>query len=161
DLLVRVGDLVDIAVEGEYTLIFAIFNTLGYVTNQNDQGRCFVNVARHLSSDGIFIVEAGVPAPGPGRGIQVKELRSDRVTLVVYQRDHITQRVSQQLVLMDQNSRLRLVPDTYRYIWPSELDLMAKIAGLRLRERWGDWRRGPFTSSSMKHISVYESERRQ
>jgi len=161
DLLVRVGNLVDIAVEDEYTLIFAIFNTLSYVTNQNDQARCFVNVARHLSSDGIFVVEDGVPVPGSGRGIQVKELRSDRVTLLVAQRDHVTQRVSQQLVLMDQNGRIRLIPDTYRYIWPSELDLMAKIAGLRLRERWGDWRRGPFTSSSVKHISVYESERRQ
>jgi SAM-dependent methyltransferase len=160
-LLVRIGDLVDIAVEDEYTLIFAIFNTLSYVTNQNDQARCFINVARHLSPGGIFVVEAGVPISGSGRGIQVKELRSDRVTLLVAQQDHVTQRVSQQLVLMDQNGRIRLIPDTYRYIWPSELDLMAKIAGLRLRERWGDWRRGPFTSSSVKHISVYASERRQ
>jgi SAM-dependent methyltransferase len=160
-LHVRIGDLVDIAVEDEYALIFAIFNTLSYVTNQNDQARCFVNVARHLSLDGIFVVEAAVPVPGSGRRIQVNELRSDRVTLLVAQQDHVTQRVSQQLVLMDQNGRIRLIPDTYRYIWPSELDLMAKIAGLRLRERWGDWRRGPFTSSSVKHISVYASERRQ
>jgi SAM-dependent methyltransferase len=161
DLLVHVGDLVDVAVDDEYTLIFAIFNTLFYVSNQNDQVRCFVNVAQHLSSDGVFVVEAAVPFSGPGRGMQVNELRSDRVSLQVYQRDNITQRVFQQLVLMEQNGRIRLIPDTYRYIWPSELDLMAKIAGLRLRERWGDWRRGPFTSSSVKHISVYDGARRK
>jgi SAM-dependent methyltransferase len=159
DLIVHIGDLADVAVEGEYTLIFAIFNTLFFVTNQNDQVRCFVNVARHLSSNGLFVVEAAVPPSGSGRGMQVHDLRSDRVLLQVHQRDHVTQCTFQQVVIIEQNGRIRLIPQTNRYIWPSELDLMAKLAGFRLRERWGDWRRGPFTSSSVKHISVYESGR--
>ena len=155
-LLVKVGDLADVAVDHQYTLIFAVFNTLFYVSNQKDQVRCFANVARRLSPNGLFIVEAAVPVSGSGRGINVVDLRSDRVLLQVHQRDHVTQRVVQQLVVIDQSGRTRLIGDTYRYIWPSELDLMAMIAGLRLRDRWGDWRRGPFTSSSAKHISIYE-----
>jgi SAM-dependent methyltransferase len=159
DLLVHIGDFVDVAVQGEYPLILAIFNTLLCVTSQNDQVRCLVNVAQHLSADGILVIEAGLPMSESGRGIQVHELRADRVTLLVHQLDHVTQQLAQQTILIA-NGMIRLIPDRYRFIWPSELDLMANIAGLRLRERWGDWRRGPFTSSSAKHISVYESARR-
>ena len=153
DILVYIGDFADVAVTHEYTLVIALFNALFQVTNQDDQVRCFVNVAQHLSLDGIFIVEASVPG---GVGIQVHDLRSDRLVLDVTQRDPATQRIISQSVIIDR-SGIRLLPNIRRYIWPSELDLMARIAGLRLRERWGDWRRGPFTSASVKHVSVYES----
>jgi SAM-dependent methyltransferase len=153
-IVVYMGNFADVAVTNDYTLVFVIFNTLFHLTSQDEQVRCLVNVARHLSPNGALVVEAMIP--GWGHSVQTYEVHSGGLTLYVPQRDNVTQRVVSQLLIIRGNGTVSLLPDVLRYAWPSELDLMARIAGLRLRERWGGWRREPFTASSTKHISVYE-----
>jgi hypothetical protein len=120
--------------------------------------RCFRNVAAHLSRDGCFVIEAFVPDVTRFTGGQVNwatKVTADEVQLDVGQHNAATQQViSQKVVITDGN--VRLYPVQIRYVWPSELDLMAQLAGLRRRERWSSWQREPFSSESGKHISIYQ-----
>ena len=157
DIPVVMGDFADIAVEGEYTLIFALFSTFFGLLTQEDQVRCFRNVARHLSPQGSFVIEAFVPDVArftAGQAVRTSELSEDAVRLVASQHDPAAQLITSQTVLLTEEG-LRLYPVKVRYVWPSELDLMAQLAGLELRHRWSNWRKEPFTSSSTAHISVY------
>ena len=157
DIPVVMGDFADIAVEGEYTLIFALFSTFFGLLTQEDQVRCFRNVARHLSPQGSFVIEAFVPDVArftAGQAVRTSELSEDAVRLVASQHDSAAQLITSQTVLLTEEG-LRLYPVKVRYVWPSELDLMAQLAGLELRHRWSNWRKEPFTSSSTAHISVY------
>jgi SAM-dependent methyltransferase len=157
DIQVTMGDFTDVAVEGRFRLVFVVFNTLFALLTQDDQRRCVRNVADHLTDDGVFVVEAFVPDLARfdrGQRVQTHRLDTGRVFLDVSLHDPKNQRVSVQLLVFEE-SGFRMFPVELRYVWPSELDLMAELAGLRLRERWGDWNHEPFTGEG-KHVSVYE-----
>ena len=154
------GSFSDVPVEGEFALGYIVFNTFFALSSQDEQVRCFRNVAAHLSRDGCFVMEAFVPDLNRFTGGQVNwatKVTADEVQLDVGQHDAAAQRViSQKVVLTEGN--VRLYPVQIRYAWPSELDLMAQLAGLHLRERWSNWKREPFSSESMHHISIYQHE---
>jgi SAM-dependent methyltransferase len=157
-ITVTQGSFADLPVEGEFALVYIVFNTFFALSSQDEQVRCFRNVAAHLSRDGCFVIEAFVPDVTRFTGGQVNwatKVTSDEVQLDVGQHNAATQQViSQKVVITDGN--VRLYPVQIRYAWPSELDLMAQLAGLRLRERWSGWQREPFSSESGKHISIYQ-----
>lgn len=158
NIVVTEGNFADVPVEGEFALIYVVFNTFFVLPSQEAQVRCFRNVAGHLAKSGCFVIEAFVPDVTRftrGQSNLATRVTGNRVELDVGNHDPATQRVVSQKVVMTDGS-VRLYPIQIRYAWPSELDLMAQLAGLRLRERWSGWRREPFTSESQKHISVYE-----
>ncbi len=157
-LSITVGDFADVPVEGTYRLIFIVFNTLFNLLTQEDQSRCFENVSRHLDDDGLFVVEAFVPTYlarlRDDQYVDAEHVGVDRVSFDVGRHDPVTQRLEESHVVMSPEG-LRLFPIVTRYAWPSELDLMARLAGLRLKERWAGWEREPYTSTSRNLVSVY------
>jgi hypothetical protein len=155
---VSLGNFADVSIDGKFALVYIVFNTFFALSSQDEQVRCFRNVAKHLSSSGCFVIEAFVPDMKRFNGGQVNwatKVTADRVELDVGQHDAAEQRVNSQKVVIT-DGKINLFPVQLRYAWPSELDLMAQLAGLRLRERWSDWQRNPFNSESKKHISIYE-----
>jgi SAM-dependent methyltransferase len=161
-LAVTIGDFADVDVAGAYPLIYVVWNTLFNLLTQEDQVRCFRNVAAHLAAEGSFVVEAYVPAfLHRLRGDQYVEAESievDEVRLDVLRHDAAAQRIEESHVSLSPTG-VRLTPVVQRYAWPSELDLMAELAGLRMKERWGGWGREPYRSGSALHVSVYEPSR--
>jgi SAM-dependent methyltransferase len=154
---VTMGDFADVGVEGRFALIYIVFNTFFALFSQDDQVRCFANVAAHLTDDGVFVLEAFVPDLARferGQRVNANRVEADFVMLDVSLHDPVEQRVSSQHVLVRPDG-IRLQPVAIRYAFPSELDLMARLAGLGLRERWGGWEREPFTAASGRHVSVY------
>lgn len=152
------GNFAEVAVEGKFSLVYIVFNTFFALASQEEQVQCFRNVAAHLEPGGCFVIEAFVPDLNRFTGGQVNwatKVTADEVQLDVGQHDPATQRVVSQKVVITDGS-VKLYPVQIRYCWPSELDLMAQLAGLRLRERWSNWKREPFTSQSGQHISIYE-----
>lgn len=158
DVSVTIGDFADVAVPGTYPLIFVVFNTLFNLLTQDDQVRCFGNVASHLTADGAFVVEAFTPdflhRLRDHQYVDVETIGVDEVRLDVARHDPVGQRLEESHVHLSA-AGVRLHPIVCRYAWPSELDLMARLAGLRLRERWAGWNREPFDSTSTRHVSVY------
>ena len=157
-LPVTLGDFADVNVEGEFPLVYVVYNTLFALQTQEEQVRCFRNVAARLAPGGAFVVEAFVPdlaQLSAGQGVRLLHMTDDRVGIRVFQHDPIGQKLKSRHVVFNEGGT-RLFPVEVRYAWPSELDLMARLAGLRLRARWGDWRRGEFDARSEKHVSVYE-----
>jgi len=155
---VTIGDFADVEVEGTYSLIYVLNNTLFMLTEQEEQVRCFENVAAHLDASGVFLVDAFVPDVtrfDRGREVRARLPDLETVRLDVSTHDPMQQLVDFRHVLVSE-AGIRVFPAKLRYAWPSELDLMARLAGLRLRERWGDWDRTAFTSKSEGHVSVYE-----
>ena len=156
---VALGDFADVAVAGEFDLVFVAFNTFFALLTQDDQVRCFANVAKRLAPDGAFVIEAFVPDLGRyargQRHLNLVRFDSDRSVLDAAEHAPVTQRVTARLLVIE-DERVQTYPLEIRYAWPSELDLMARLAGLRLRERWGGWSREPFTAASSSHVSVYE-----
>jgi SAM-dependent methyltransferase len=155
---VTFGHLADVPVDRSFSLIFIVFNTFFALLSQDDQVRCFTNVARRLEPGGRFSLEGFVPDVARfdrGQRVHVTNLEVDRMRLDVSVHRPAEQRVDSQHVVIT-GSGVRLVPVPLRYAWPSELDLMARLAGLRLRHRWGGWNREPFGDDSQRHISVYE-----
>lgn len=158
---VTIGDFAEVKVHGEFSLIYVVFNTFFALLTQEAQVRCFRNVASHLTSNGCFLIEAFVPDLKRFDGEQanrVSRVAIDHIELDVSQHERADQRVVGHKVVISDGD-IRLFPVQLRYAWPAELDLMAQLAGLRLRERWSDWKRTPFTSQSGMHISIYESAR--
>jgi SAM-dependent methyltransferase len=157
-LAVTIGDFAEVPVPGTYRMIFVVWNTLFNLLTQDDQVRCFENVAAHLTAAGVFVVEAFVPAflyrLRNQQYVEAEAIEVDEVQLDVLRHDAATQRLEESHVSLSR-AGVRLYPVVQRYAWPSELDLMARIAGLRLQGRWGGWDRAPFTSSSSTHVSVY------
>lgn len=157
-LAVTRGDMADVAVSGSYRLVFLVFNTLFNLLTQDDQVRCFENVARHLTEDGVFLVEAGVPNAFYGLRdntyVDAEAVEVDQVTLDVGRFDPVTQQLDESHVTLSGDG-IRVAPIVTRYIWPSEMDLMARIAGLRLHHRWAGWNREPFDARSVRHVTVY------
>lgn len=154
---VTMGDMACASAPREkYPLVYLVFNTIYNLLAQEDQVRCFENAARHLDTGGAFVVEAGVPLASL-RGdqfVDVEHLGSDEVVLDVNRYDAVTQILDESHICLTKDG-VRLGPISCRLIWPSEMDLMARIAGLRLVDRWGGWRSEPFTAASERHISVY------
>jgi SAM-dependent methyltransferase len=158
DIPVTLADLVDAGVGGEYALVYVVFNTFFAPLTQEAQVECFQNVARSLTLGGVFLIEAFVPDPSRferGHNIQAGVVGTDRVSIDLTRHDPVSQTVTSSHLFISE-SGIRLFPVQIRYAWPSELDLMARLAGMRLRYRWGDWSRTPFTAASANHISVYE-----
>ena len=155
------GSFADVPVDGEFQLIYVVFNTFFALGSQDEQVRCFRNVAKHLTSTGCFVIEAFVPNLHRFIGGQVNwatKVTEDVVELDVGQHDSVTQRVTSQKVVLKDGENVRLYPVQIRYAWPGEIDLMAQLAGMRLRERWSNWQRAPFDADSGKHISIYERD---
>jgi hypothetical protein len=155
---VTMGDFAEVPVPGSFRLVYVVFNTLFNLLTQDEQVRCFENVAAHLADDGAFVVEAFVPAflirLRDDQYVDAEAVGVDEVRLDVARHDPVTQRLYESHVSLSA-AGIRLNPIVTRYAWPSELDLMARIAGLRLRERWGGWEREPFAAASRAHVSVY------
>jgi hypothetical protein len=135
-----------------------VFNTLFNLPTQEQQVRCFERVARHLTDDGVFVVEAFVPAYLHllrGRQyVDAEAIHADEVRLDVGRHDPVAQLLDESRLSITADG-IRLSPVVTRYAWPSELDLMARLAGLCLHDRWADWERRPFTTSSRSHVSVF------
>ncbi len=157
-IAVTMGDFAAVPVPGAYRLIFVVFNTLFNLLTQDDQVRCFENVAAHLTADGLFVVEAFVPTfltrLRDDQYVDAEAIRVDEVRLDVGRHDPVTQRLEESHVVLSREG-VRVYPIVTRYAWPSELDLMARIAGLRLKDRWAGWNQEPFTATSSAHVSVY------
>jgi SAM-dependent methyltransferase len=157
DIPVAVGDFSAVDVQGPFDLVYVVFNTFFALLDQESQVRCFANVAAHLSERGEFVIEAFVPDPtlyDRGQRMGAVRVETDRVQINASQLDAVTQRITSQHIWIGAEG-LMLLPVQLRYAWPSELDLMARLAGLQLRERSGGWSGEPFTSSSASHVSVY------
>ena len=154
---VTIGDFATTRVGATFRLAYLVFNTIMNLTTQDAQVECFRNVAAHLEPGGCFVIEVGVPdlrrlPPG-------ETVRAFTVTPTKLGFDEYTDMVAQTVY----SHHYRVVGDKlerssapFRFVWPAELDLMARLAGMTLRERWGSWTREPFTSESTSHVSVWE-----
>ncbi len=158
---VTIGDMTSTRVAGEYSLVYLVFNTISNVTTQDEQVAVFCNAAAHLRRGGLFLIEVGLPdlrrlppgqdtvpfhlAPEP-QGVGYVGFDQYDVVTQNFTSNHIT-------VSADGSGRFRRIP--FRYAWPAEMDLMARIAGLQLKHRWSDWDRSDFTKNSTKHVSVW------
>ena len=156
-LEVMIGDMTSTVVgEGAFRLVYLVYNGIENLTEQDDQVACFANAARHLEPGGCFVVEVEVPQLRrlpPGETVRAFAL--DDGHLGFDELDPATQRgVSHHYWTADGRTQSFSMP--YRWVWPAELDLMARLAGLRLRERWADWSRRPFTAECAGHVSVWE-----
>lgn len=150
------GDMATTRVPGTFRVVYLVFNTIGNLTTQDEQVACFENAAAHLEPGGSFLIELGVPSLrllAPGALGVVSDAGGDHACLDTY--DPVTQRLDSHHFTREADGRFRRGFTPQRYVWPPELDLMARIAGLRLVHRWGDWDRQPFTVESGKHISVW------
>jgi SAM-dependent methyltransferase len=157
-IFVVIGDFAGVPVSGTYRLIYVVWNTLFNLLTQEDQVKCFMNVANHLTEDGTFVIEALVPAflyrLRNDQYVEAEAIEVNEVRLDVLRHDAGKQMIEESHISLS-SSGIHLNPVVQRYAWPSELDLMARIAGLRLKNRWGGWRQEPFNSSSSMHVSVY------
>ena len=157
DIPVVLGDFSRMSIEKRFALIFIAFNTFFGLQTQEEQIRCFRSVASHLSEDGLFLIEAFVPDMtrfDRGQRLAVSRIEPDKVWIEAARHNASMQLVDSQLVRLS-NEGVRMFPVRIRYAWPAELDLMAQLAGLALRNRWGGWQRQPFSSASSFHVSVY------
>jgi SAM-dependent methyltransferase len=154
---VTIGDFADVPVPGTYRLIYVVFNTLFNLLTQVDQVRCFENVAAHLTDEGLFVIEAGSPAflyqLRNDQHVDAESVEADAVRLDVLRHDPAKQILDESHVSISR-SGVHLNPVAQRYAWPAELDLMARIAGLRLKERWDGWNGESFTGKS-NVVSVF------
>jgi SAM-dependent methyltransferase len=156
DIPVAIGDFSTTRVDGTFSLVYLVFNTIGNLTTQAQQVACFRNAAAHLEPGGTFVIEVGIPdlrRLPPGETVKPFHVGDDRVGFDEYD-------VANQGLI---SHHLEITPDgrairnsiPFRYAWPAEFDLMAQLAGMTLRERWSGWRREPFTGESRKHVSVW------
>jgi SAM-dependent methyltransferase len=154
---VTIGDMTSTRVGGDFQLVYLVFNTIGNLLTQDQQVQCFVNAAAHLALGGHFLVEVGVPdlrRLPPGEDARVFAHAPGYVGY-----DRYVDQVAQRAVshhFSTRGSDAGQVTTPFRYVWPSELDLMARLAGMTLRNRWGDWDHSPFTGESVSHVSVWE-----
>jgi SAM-dependent methyltransferase len=156
DVEVTIGDFATTTVEGAFSVAYLVFNTINNLTSQDAQVACFQNVAAHLEPGGCFVIEVGVPSLRRlpyGETFNAFHLSDAYVGINEY--DVANQGlVSHHYTAIGDRFERRSIP--FRYVWPSELDLMARLAGMTLRERWSSWKREPFTSESTEHVSVWE-----
>lgn len=153
------GDFATTTCEGSFSLVYLIFNTIMNLTTQDAQVKCFQNAAAHLEVGGSFVIEVMMPALQLvpfGETNHIFEFNNEHWGVDTY--DVVTQSLeSHHMRIRDQNMELYSTP--FRYVWPSELDLMARIADLKLKARWGGWQKEPLTNTSRYHVSVWEKSR--
>ena len=153
---VTIGDFATTTIEGAFSLAYLVFNTINNLTTQDEQVACFRNVAAHLQPAGCFVIEVGVPDLQrllPGETFRPLCVSPTNIGFDEY--DVVSQGlISHHYRVVEGGLVVLSIP--FRYVWPSELDLMAQLAGMTLRERWGGWKREPLTSESTKHVSVWE-----
>jgi SAM-dependent methyltransferase len=156
EIPVTIGDFATTTVDGRFSLVYLVFNTIMNLTSSDEQVACFQNAAAHLQDGGRFVLEVGVPQLQrlpPGETVRAFDVSDSHLGFDEY--DTVQQRLtSHHLTREGGQFELRSFP--CRYVWPSELDLMARIAGLTLSERWATWSREPFTSESTQHVSVWQ-----
>lgn len=157
------GNFADVPVSGQYSLVYVVWNTLFNLLTQDDQVRCFAHVADHLAEGGVFVVEAFLPgylyALRDRQYVDAEAVEVGYVRFDVGRHDPVKQLLDESHVTISPTG-VHLNPIVTRYAWPTELDLMARLAGLQLKERWGGWKREPFTADSKLHVSVWGRQRR-
>jgi SAM-dependent methyltransferase len=154
---VTVGDMKSTRIDGRFTLVYLVWNAIMNVTAQHEQVAVFNTAAAHLAPGGCFVVEVGVPdlrGLAQGQARRVFTMEPDRVGIDTF--DDLVGQIASSHHWMPWDGQLVYHAAAYRYVWPSELDLMAQLAGLRLRDRWAGWTRAPFTSDSTEQVAVYE-----
>ena len=155
DMEIKIGDFSTMSVEGSFSLVYLVFNTINNLTTQDAQVACFRNAAAHLAPNGCFVVEVGVPALQRlpmGKKLIPHEVSETHWCIDEY--DVVTQAFSSHhLNVVDGKLQRNSIP--FRYVWPAELDLMAQLSGLSLSQRWDGWAREPFTDLSERHVSVW------
>jgi hypothetical protein len=158
---VTIRDFSDFSLDERFPLVYVVFNTFFSLLTQDDQVACFRAVARHLSPGGAFVMQAFVPDvtrfDAHNQRTATETVGVDQVTLETSEHDPIAQRTDSQYVVIQQG-RIDLYPVRIRYAYVSELDLMARLAGFQLRERWSDWDRSPFRGARTAHVSVWEAD---
>ena len=157
DIRVTIGDFATTRVDGTFRLAYLVYNTITNLTSQNEQVECFQNVAAHLEPGGTFVIEVGVPdlrRLPPGETVRAFAITPTYVGFDEY--TDMTAQISYSHHYRVVDDKLEIFSAPFRYVWPSELDLMARMAGLSLRERWSGWTRRPFTGESHSHVSVWE-----
>jgi SAM-dependent methyltransferase len=153
---VTIGDFATTTVPRQFSVAYLVFNTIMNLTTQDDQVACFSNVAAHLTPGGCFVIEVSVPdlqRLPPGETVRAFTVSDTRLGFDEY--DIASQGlVSHHYWVV--NGKLEVFTPPFRYVWPAELDLMARLAGMSLRDRWAGWKREPFTSDSTSHVSVWQ-----
>lgn len=156
EIEIAIGDMTSTKVDGTFRLVYLVFNTIGNLLTQDEQVECFCNAAAHLEPGGYFVIEVLVPplrSLPPGESSRVFALTPERVG---YDEIDVAEQQGVSYHVWFREDGPKKFASPWRLVWPAELDLMARIAGMRLRERWSDWDRSPFTSESGKHVSVWE-----
>lgn len=154
---VAVGDMTSTRVPGSFGLVYVVFNSIGNLLTQDEQTACFENAAAHLDPGGFFVVELGVPSLehlSPRRRVEAFRVSPTRLGF-----DEVTDFVGQRAVSHHyrmSGDQVKVFSTPWRWVWPSELDLMARLAGMELHERWSTWTRAPFTEDSTTHVSVWQ-----
>lgn len=157
ELEVVEGSFADLDLDARFDLVYVVFNTFYNLQTQEKQVRCFQRVSDHLTEGGVFLLEVFVPDPcrfEANQTVRAIRVEADVAQLEVTRHSPVEQQVSSQHVWISEEG-IDLYPVKLRYAWPSELDLMARLAGLRLQHRWASWEKGAFVAGSPKHISVY------
>jgi SAM-dependent methyltransferase len=156
DIRVAIGDFATTKVDGTFSVAYLVFNTIMNLTTQDEQVACFQNAAAHLEPGGTFVIEVSVPQLQrlpPGETVRAFHVGTTRLGFDEY--DIVSQgEISHHYSVVDGKLEIWSIP--FRYAWPAEFDLMARLAGMKLRERWSGWKRQPFTSESTSHVSVWE-----
>jgi len=158
DIDVTIGDFASTTVGATFRLVYLVYNTITNLTTQDAQVECCRNAAAHLEPGGCFVIEVGVPdlrRLPPGETVRAFAVTPTYVGFDEY--TDMTAQISYSHHYWLVGDKLEIFSAPYRYVWPSELDLMARLAGMTLRERWSSWNRDPFTSDSTTHISVWEN----
>jgi len=154
---VTIGDFATTKVGGTFRLAYLVYNTITNLTTQDEQVECFRNVAAHLEPGGCFVIEVGIPdlrRLPPGETVRAFAVSPTYVAFDEF--TDMTAQISYSHHYWVVGDKLEIFSAPYRYVWPSELDLMARLAGMTLRERWSGWKSEPFTSDSTSHVSVWE-----
>lgn len=156
EMPVVVGDMATTIVPGEFSLVYVVWNSIGNLRTQDEQVQCFANAARHLAPGGRFVVELGVPGIRrfpPGQTAVPFHIGAQHVGFDTY--DMSSQQGTSHHYTRSDDGTVQYGVSNFRYIWPAECDLMARLAGLELEQRVADWDRSPFTSDSTSHVSVW------
>jgi SAM-dependent methyltransferase len=153
---VTIGDFATTTVAGRFSVAYLVFNTIMNLTSQDEQVACFQNAAAHLHPGGCFVIEVGIPdlqRLPPSETVRPFTVTPERLGFDEY--DIAAQGMISHHYWVE-DGKLEVFSAPFRYVWPAELDLMARLAGMSLRERWSGWNREPFTSESRQHVSVWE-----
>ena len=156
EIPVVIGDMSSVRVPGSFSVVYLVFNTIGNLRTQEEQVACFANAARHLELGGRFVVEVGVPQLRrlpPGQGAVPFDMSKEHVGFDTY--DMVSQQAISHHFSKGDDGSYRYSPHNFRYVWPSELDLMARLAGMELEARHANWHRDEFTGESESHVSVW------